>query len=78
MTLVATTEARWWEAKLYRLQGQLLCQLPSPNASDAEACWRQALDLARSQQAKTLELRAAPGQARQGPTAADEGLRLVH
>jgi len=56
---VATTEARWWEAELYRLQGELLCQLPSPNAPDAEACWRQVLDLARSQQAKTLELRAA-------------------
>ena len=29
-TLVATTEERWWEAELYRLQGTLLLQLPSP------------------------------------------------
>jgi len=59
LTLVATTEVRWWEAELSRLQGALLLQLQNPDASQAEACFQQALDIARSQQAKSLELRAA-------------------
>jgi predicted ATPase len=58
-TLVAETEARWWEAELYRLQGELLRQLPRPDVGKAEACFQQALDVARRQQAKALELRAA-------------------
>ena len=32
---------------------------PDPRAHQAEACFQQALDVARSQQAKALELRAA-------------------
>jgi predicted ATPase len=59
LTLVATTEARWWEAELSRLKGVLLLQLPSPEVPRAEACFRQALEVARRQQAKALELRAA-------------------
>jgi predicted ATPase len=59
LTVVATTEARWWEAELYRLQGDLLLQLPSPDVSQAGASFHQALDVARRQQAKALELRAA-------------------
>jgi predicted ATPase len=58
VTLVATTQTRWWEAELYRLKGELLRQLPSPDAHEAEACFQQALDVARGQQAKSLELRA--------------------
>ena len=59
LTLVAATEERWWEAELYRLQGALLLQLPRPDVGQAEACFQQALDVARRQQAKALELRAA-------------------
>ena len=59
LTLVAATEERWWEAEVYRLQGALLLQLPSPDVGQAEACFQQALDVARRQQAKALELRAA-------------------
>jgi adenylate cyclase len=59
LTLVTTTEERWWEAELYRLQGELLRQLPLPNVDQAEGCFRQALDVAHRQQAKALELRAA-------------------
>jgi predicted ATPase len=59
LTLVAATEERCWEAELYRLKGALLLQLPNPDVSQAEACFQQALDIARSQQAKSLELRAA-------------------
>ena len=59
VTLMATTEARWWEAEGYRLQGELLLQLPSPDVPQAEAAFLRALDVARRQQAKALELRAA-------------------
>jgi adenylate cyclase len=59
LTLVAATEERWWEAELYRLQGALLLQLLNPDTCQAEGCFRQALDVARRQQAKVLELRAA-------------------
>jgi predicted ATPase len=59
LTLVATTEARWWEAELSRLKGTMLLQFPSPDAPQAEACFQQALAVARRQQAKALELRAA-------------------
>ena len=58
LTLVATTEERWWEAELSRLMGALLLQLPIPDVPQAEACFQQALDVARRQQAKALELRA--------------------
>jgi len=47
----------WWEAELYRLKGELLQAAGSGN--EAEACFHQALDVARRQQAKSLELRAA-------------------
>jgi predicted ATPase len=63
-TLMATTEERWWEAEVQRLQGELLCQLPSPEVPQAEAAFRRALDVARRQQAKALELRAAMSLAR--------------
>jgi predicted ATPase len=59
LTLVATTEVRWWEAELSRLQGVLHLQLPNPAVSEAEHCFQQALAVARAQQAKALELRAA-------------------
>jgi predicted ATPase len=57
VTLVAATEERWWEAEVYRLRGELLLQLPLPDVSQADACFQQALDVARRQQAKALELR---------------------
>jgi predicted ATPase len=59
LTLVAATEERWWEAELYRLKGALLLQLPLPDLGQVEACLQQALDVARRQRAKSLELRAA-------------------
>jgi predicted ATPase len=59
LMLVATTEVRWWEAELCRLKGALLLRLPIPDVQQAESCFRQALDVARGQQAKALELRVA-------------------
>jgi predicted ATPase len=59
---VATTAERRWEAELYRLQGELLLQAAGRQRQaeeTSEACFRQALEVARQQQAKSLELRAA-------------------
>jgi len=55
---------RRWEAELYRLQGELLLALSVEKHIEAETCLHQALDIARHQQAKSLELRAAMSLAR--------------
>jgi predicted ATPase len=65
MSLAGTEdEERWYEAELYRLKGELLRRQVVPDEDHAETCFRQALDVARRQQAKSLELRAAMSLAR--------------
>jgi predicted ATPase len=59
MSLVEETGAIWWMAELHRLKGELLLKLSPENIADAEACYNHALDVARKQEAKSLELRAA-------------------
>jgi class 3 adenylate cyclase/predicted ATPase len=56
---VQKTGERWWEAELCRLQGELVLARSPEDGAEAEALFRQALDVASSQQAKSLELRAA-------------------
>jgi predicted ATPase len=46
-------------AEVYRLQGAFLLRQPIPDVAQAEACFQQALAIARRQQAKSWELRAA-------------------
>jgi predicted ATPase/class 3 adenylate cyclase len=58
LAMVAQSAARWWEAELYRLRGELLAQHAVAQPGETEACFQQALDIARRQQAKALELRA--------------------
>ena len=64
LTLVDTTGERWCEPELYRLKGALLLQQNLDNQVDAEACFHKALDIARTQQAKSFELRTATSLAR--------------
>ncbi len=59
LATVAKSAVRWWEAEMYRLRGELLLQPSVAQPGEAEACFQQALDVARRQQAKSLELRAA-------------------
>lgn len=59
MTLVEKGSFRFYEAELIRLRGELLLMQPTPDAANGETCLQQAYDLAASQQAKSLELRAA-------------------
>jgi len=50
---------RSYEAEMYRLRGELLLQQEVPDEGQADAVFHQALAVARQQQAKSLELRAA-------------------
>jgi predicted ATPase len=59
LALVAQTQERYYEAELYRLQGELLLARSAEHHAEAETCFRHALDVARRQQAKSWELRAA-------------------
>jgi predicted ATPase len=66
---VDRTGERWYEAELYRLKGTLTLQsqVPGPRSkveAEAEACFQKAIDIARKQQAKSLELRAVISLAR--------------
>jgi predicted ATPase len=58
---VSTTEERRFEAEMQRCKGELLLAQEGRRQrwAEAKACFRQALDVARRQQAKSLELRAA-------------------
>jgi predicted ATPase len=64
LTRVDTTGERWYEAEIYRLKGVLLLQQSSDNQAEAESCFHHALEIARSQQAKSFELRTATSLAR--------------
>jgi predicted ATPase len=64
LTLVDKTGERWYEPELYRLKGELLLQQSLDNQADAETCFHHALDIARTQQAKSFELRIATSLAR--------------
>ena len=64
LATLAKSGVRWWEAELHRLRGELLLQHAVAQPEEAEACFQQALAVARRQQAKSLELRAAMSLAR--------------
>jgi len=59
LATVAKSRVRWWEAELYRLRGELLLQQTVAQPEEAEVCFQQALAVARREQAKSWELRAA-------------------
>jgi DNA-binding winged helix-turn-helix (wHTH) protein/predicted ATPase len=60
---VDSSGERWWEAELHRLEGEVLLAAAGDGDGDRddrpEACFRSALEVARRQQARSLELRAA-------------------
>jgi len=70
LTVVDKSGERFYEAELYRLKGELTLSqssvpgLASSGQKEAEACFWKALEIARRQQAKSLELRAATSLAR--------------
>jgi predicted ATPase len=75
LDVIQATRECAWEAELYRIKGELLLEsrgqdressvqqnqearVASPE-SEAEACFREAMDIARCQEAKSWDLRAA-------------------
>jgi predicted ATPase len=58
LAIVDESGERRFAAELHRLKGELLLQQARSLRTEAESCFRQAIDLARDQQAKSLELRA--------------------
>ncbi len=60
---VRTHNERWWDAEIHRLRGELLL-LRGADTSDVEAALLRAIEIARSQQARSLELRATMSLAR--------------
>jgi predicted ATPase len=63
-TAVATTKERWYEAELYRMAGEIALKPKMLDAKKAQANFDRALTIARVQQAKSWELRAAMSLAR--------------
>ena len=64
MSTIETTKERWFKAEANRLAGEIALVSPEPDAAKAEAYFERALAIARKQQAKSWELRAAMSMAR--------------
>ena len=102
--MVDKNEERYYEAELYRLQGELTLQklqvpVPSPKSltpdpniqhpsgGRSRSCFLKAIEIARKQQAKSLELRAVmslarlwqqQGKKQEAHADVSRDLRLVH
>jgi class 3 adenylate cyclase/predicted ATPase len=63
-TAMATAKETWWEAEVHRIAGEIAWQSPKPDVAKAQAYFERALAVARQQQAKSWELRAAMSLAR--------------
>lgn len=57
--VLETAKERWCEAEVHRSSGEIALLTPAPDPVRAEACFKRALAVARAQQAKSWELRAA-------------------
>jgi predicted ATPase len=64
LTAVETTKEKWCEAEVHRTAGDIELMSPARDTAKAEAHFERALTVARSQKAKSWELRAATSLAR--------------
>jgi predicted ATPase len=64
MTAIETTKETWYEADVHRIAGEIALMSPERDTARAEAYFERALEVARAQQAKSWELRAATSMAR--------------
>ena len=64
ITAVETTKERWCEAEVHRVAGEIALKSTDTDAAEAETYFERALAVARQQQAKSWELRAAMSLAR--------------
>jgi predicted ATPase len=61
---IENTKETWFEAETNRIAGEIALLSPEPDAAKAEAYFERALAVARAQQAKSWELRAAMSMSR--------------
>jgi predicted ATPase len=61
---VEISKERWCEAEAHRIAGEIELKSPKPDVAKAQAYFERALAVARAQQAKSWELRAAMSMAR--------------
>ena len=59
LATVHATQCRYYEAELHRIKGELLLKQTAADEQQVEACFQNAIKIARGQSAKSLELRAA-------------------
>src|SRR5450755_130283 len=64
MRAAEATKEKWCEAEIHRTAGEITLLSPAPDAAKAQAHFERALAIARAQQAKSWELRAATSLAR--------------
>jgi predicted ATPase len=64
VTVAETTKERWHEAEIYRVAGEIALLSPATDLVKAAAFFERGLAIARTQQARSWELRAAMGLAR--------------
>jgi predicted ATPase len=64
LALADEHEARAFEAEMHRLKGELLLKQDPPKVTEAQACFREAIDFARKHSGKSFELRATTRLAR--------------
>ena len=80
---VERSKEKWCEAEVHRIAGEIALKSLAPHTEKAEKYFDRALAVARQQQTKSWELRAAMSMARPGQGAASartagSGLRVVH
>jgi class 3 adenylate cyclase/predicted ATPase len=63
-TALNSSKETWFQAEVHRVAGEIALKLPKADKAKAEAYFNRALDVARTQQAKSWELRAAMSMAR--------------
>jgi len=64
ITAIEMSKERWYEAEVYRVAGEIALLSGEPDAAKAQTYFERALAVARRQQAKSWELRAAMSMAR--------------
>jgi class 3 adenylate cyclase/tetratricopeptide (TPR) repeat protein len=64
LAFIEDSRIQFWAAELHRLDGRIALKRSEPDLARAEACFVRAVDIARSQEALLLELRAATDLAR--------------
>jgi len=64
IAMIEANKEKWFEAEALRTAGDITLMSPKRDTTKAEAYFEQALSVARSQKAKSFELRAAMSMAR--------------